>query len=369
MVKKIMRYGELFCGPGGFALGAVNASKKNKKYTIKHAWANDIDEWACKTYAKNICNNIDDESVVPGDIRDPKQFNIEKQDPIDILAFGFPCNDYSLVGEQKGIKGAFGPLYTYGVQALDIHTPDVFVAENVSGLSSSNDGQAFKNILKDLIGVGYRLTVNKFRFEQYGIPQRRHRIVIVGLNEKKYDFDYKVPAKTNIKKTCKTAIEDPPIPEDAYNHELTKHPPHIEERLSHINPGENAWTAELPDNLKLNVKGFKGSQIYRRLHPKEPAYTVTGSGGGGTHMYHYDKEVCRSLTNRERARLQTFPDWYEFEGSKEQVRKQIGMAVPVDGAEIIFTSILDTLSGKKYAAIDPSIGYFSSNYPDDIDLI
>jgi DNA (cytosine-5)-methyltransferase 1 len=369
MAKKIMRYGELFCGPGGFALGAINASKKNKLYTIKHAWANDIDEWACKTYAKNICKNIDDESVVPGDIRDPKQFNIKKQDPIDILAFGFPCNDYSLVGEQKGIKGAFGPLYTFGVQALDIHTPDVFVAENVSGLSSSNDGQAFKNILKDLIGVGYRLTVNKFRFEQYGIPQRRHRIVIVGLNEKKYDYDYKVPKKKNIKITCKTAIEDPPIPEDAYNHELTNHHPHIEERLSHILPGQNVWNAELPDKLKLNVKKAKLSQIYRRLDPKEPAYTVTGSGGGGTHMYHYNKKECRALTNRERARLQTFPDTYEFAGGKEQVRKQIGMAVPVDGAEIIFTSILKTLSHKNYYSIDPSIGYFSSRNIDDIDLL
>ena len=369
MAKKILKYGELFCGPGGFALGAIKASKKNKLYTIKHAWANDIDEWACKTYAKNICKNIDDESVVPGDIRDSKQFNIKKQDPIDILAFGFPCNDYSLVGEQKGIKGAFGPLYKYGVQALDIHTPDVFVAENVSGLSSSNDGQAFKNILKDLIEVGYRLTVNKFRFEQYGIPQRRHRIVIVGLNEKKYDYDYKVPKKKNIKITCKTAIEEPPIPDDAYNHELTNHPPHIEERLSHILPGQNVWNAELPDKLKLNVKKAKLSQIYRRLDPKEPAYTVTGSGGGGTHIYHYDMEQCRALTNRERARLQTFPDTYEFAGGKEQVRKQIGMAVPVDGAEIIFTSILKTLSHKNYYSIDPSIGYFSSRNIDDIDLL
>jgi len=369
VAKKILKYGELFCGPGGFALGAIKASKKNKLYTIKHAWANDIDEWACKTYAKNICKNIDDESVVPGDIRDSKQFNIKKQDPIDILAFGFPCNDYSLVGEQKGIKGAFGPLYKYGVQALDIHTPDVFVAENVSGLSSSNDGQAFKNILKDLIEVGYRLTVNKFRFEQYGIPQRRHRIVIVGLNEKKYDYDYKVPKKKNIKITCKMAIENPPIPDDAYNHELTNHLPHIEERLSHILPGQNVWNAELPDKLKLNVKKAKLSQIYRRLDPNEPAYTVTGSGGGGTHIYHYDMEQCRALTNRERARLQTFPDTYEFAGGKEQVRKQIGMAVPVDGAEIIFTSILKTLSHKNYYSIDPSIGYFSSRNIDDIDLL
>ena len=87
------------------------------------------------------------------------------------------------------------------MQALEIHKPDVFVAENVSGLSSSNEGDAFRDILKDLVRAGYRLTVNKFRFEQYGIPQRRHRIVIVGLNEEKYDYDYKFMIIINVHHT------------------------------------------------------------------------------------------------------------------------------------------------------------------------
>ena len=73
------------------------------------------------------------------------------------------------------------------------------------------------------------------------------------------------------------------------------------------------------------------SHIYKRLDSSKPAYTVTGSGGGGTHVYHYKEN--RALTNRERARLQTFPDKYNFVGGKESVRRQIGMAVPVLGAE------------------------------------
>ena len=76
---------------------------------------------------------------------------------------------------------------------------------------------------------------------------------------------------------------------------------------------ENAWTAKLPDHLKLNVKGATISQIYKRLDPNKPAYTVTGSGGGGTHVYHWKEP--RALTNRERARLQTFPDDFKFHGS------------------------------------------------------
>lgn len=105
----------------------------------------------------------------------------------------------------------------------------------------------------------------------------------------------------------------------------------VVERLSYIKPGQNAFTADMPEYLRLNVKGAKISQIYKRLDQGKPAYTVTGSGGSGTHIYHYEEN--RALTNRERARLQTFPDDYVFEGSKESVRKRIGRAAPAKGAK------------------------------------
>ena len=152
--------------------------------------------------------------------------------------------------------------------------------------------------------------------------------------------------------TCKTAIENPPIPKNAANNELTKQSSTVVERLKYIKPGQNAFTASLPEELQLNVKGARISQIYKRLDPEKPAYTVTGSGGGGTHIYHYEEN--RALTNRERARLQTFPDNYVFEGSKESVRKQIGMAVPAKGAQIIFEAILNTFAGIEYDCMPAS---------------
>src|SRR5699024_5645866 len=121
------------------------------------------------------------------------------------------------------------------------------------------------------------------------------------------------------------------------------------EMLGHIPPGKNAWYEGIPEELRLNVKNAKFSQIYKRLDPDKPAYTVTGSGGGGTHMYHYSEP--RALTNRERSRLQTFPDHFIFKGNKESVRKQIGMAVPPEGAKIIFDAILNTFAGIKYETI------------------
>jgi len=348
--RTVLRLGELFCGPGGLALGAKKArvAGGGNEYTIEHAWASDYNLDSCRTYARNICPDKP-ESVICADVR---EVDVKKLSPIDIFAYGFPCNDFSIVGEKKGFNGSFGPLYIYGVAILNHLKPKVFVAENVGGMTSANDGGAFGRILADLErgGNGYVLTTHLYKFEDYGIPQTRHRIIIVGI-ENSLGLTFKVPAPTTAKKpiTAKAALEDCPIPETAPNNEKTCQSKTVIERLGHIKPGENAWNSDLPDKLRLNVKNVKLSQIYRRLHPDKPAYTITGSGGGGTHGYHWKEP--RALTNRERARLQTFPDDYVFDGSKESVRKQIGMAVSPKMSELIFTSILKTLAGVAYPSI------------------
>lgn len=347
----IFRLGELFCGPGGIAWGATHATIDNPNFRIIHQWANDYDADTCETYRLNICPDAPD-TVYHEDVR---KFDMSKLAPIDALAFGFPCNDYSVVGEQKGMDGVYGPLYSYGVKALKQFQPQWFLAENVGGLRNANDGKAFTKILKELREAGYTITPHLYKFEEYGIPQARHRLIIVGIRND-INVEYKVPSTApyaGIDNTCRTAIENPPIPDDAFNNERTNQSAVVVRRLQHILPGQNAFTADLPDELKLNVTGAKISQIYKRLDPTKPSYTVTGSGGGGTHIYHWDEP--RALTNRERARLQTFPDTYRFVGSKESVRKQIGMAVPCQGARIIFEAILKCFAGIEYESIAPSI--------------
>ena len=349
---KEFRLGELFCGPGGLAYAAVNSQIEDSQYKIIHKWSNDYDLDTCKTYTRNICPN-DPESVICGDVR---KLDIEPLGDIDALAFGFPCNDFSVVGEQKGFNGTFGPLYSYGIKVLKRYKPLWFLAENVGGLKSANEGKAFEKIKEDMIEAGYRIYPNLYKFEQYGVPQARHRMIIVGIRAD-LPYEFKIPSPEpykNIDVTCKTALEVPPIPKDVANNELTKQSHQVVERLKYIKPGQNAFTADIPEELQLKVKGAKISQIYKRLNPTKPAYTVTGSGGGGTHIYHYDEP--RALTNRERARLQTFPDDYVFEGSKESVRKQIGMAVPQKGARVIFEAILKTFAGISYESIDAYTG-------------
>ncbi|MDO0825998.1 DNA cytosine methyltransferase [Desulfosporosinus nitroreducens] len=345
------RLGELFCGPGGIAWGAINATIGDPNYTIIHQWANDYDADTCETYRSNICPDAPN-TVYHEDIR---KFDMTKLASIDALAFGFPCNDYSVVGEQKGMDGVYGPLYSYGVKALKIFRPQWFLAENVGGLRNANDGTAFTKILKELRESGYTITPHLYKFEEYGIPQARHRLIIVGVRND-INVEYKVPSTApyvGIDNTCRTAIENPPIPADAYNNELTRQSATVVRRLQHILPGQNAFTADLPEDLQLNITGAKISQIYKRLDPTKPSYTVTGSGGGGTHIYHWEEP--RALTNRERARLQTFPDSYRFIGSKESVRKQIGMAVPCKGAKVIFEAILKSFAGIDYESVSKSI--------------
>lgn len=347
------RLGELFSGPGGIACGAHNAKSDDGRFSIKHAWASDFDADTCKTYAKNHCDG--DESTVY--CEDVRELDINKLSDIDAFAYGFPCNSFSNVGEHQGLDNdKFGMLYWYGIEVLKKFQPKWFLAENVSGMKSAGAGEHFKQILKDMEDAGYVLVTNMYKFEQYGVPQTRHRIIIVGIRK---DLDekgikFRVPSPEPYKDmdvSARTALSN--IPESATNNEIRKLNAKVKERLSYIKPGENAWTADMPDELRIKTK-TKISQIYRKLDPDKPSYTVTAAGGGGTFMYHWSDEQ-RELTNRERARIQTFPDKYEFVGNYQSVRKQIGMAVPPRGAEIIFRAILNTFAGIEYPWVEPNM--------------
>ena len=317
------------------------------KIDVEHRWAVELDPDAAATYKLNF----PDAEIHNEDVR---SVDFEKLEPVDGLAFGFPCNDFSLVGRQKGVSGKFGPLYKECTRALKALQPQWFVAENVGGIRSANSGSAFDTILREFRDIGYTLTPHLFRFEEYGVPQNRHRILIVGIRSD-LGLRYRVPRPSGRLVSARTAIEHPLIKHDAPNHTPTKQSARVIARLESILPGQNAFNATLPQGLRLNVRGAFISQIYRRLNPDLPAYTVTGSGGGGTHVYHWKEP--RALTNRERARLQSFPDGYRFVGNRESVRRQVGMAVPPRGAKAAFKGLLKTLAGKSYRSVDPHLGH------------
>ena len=358
MRKKIA---ELFCGAGGFAEGAKEAG-------FKHVWGVDNDKDACKSFednqgCKSYCEDIEDFSK-PSRLKEIK----EDHGDIDGLLFGFPCNDFSLVGKNEKMEGKFGGLYKYACKVLNFFEPDFFVAENVTALGKklkfnsseqllvkdifdkeklqNQNYQNFKKIMGDLANCstnGYRIYADNYKFEEYGVPQARHRIILVGFREdyfKDNNINFEKPKKIDGDfVTCKEVLEK--IPKWATHQEKTKHDNKVIRRLQKTAEGKNVWDLGDDEDGLPGVKKARMSHIYKRLDSSKPAYTVTGSGGGGTHVYHYKED--RAITNRERARLQTFPDKYNFFGGKESVRRQIGMAVPVLGAEKIMKAVKKSL--------------------------
>ena len=337
-MKKIWKLGELFCGPGGFAEGAGQAG-------FRHLWAVDHHADSCISFGNN-----QEGTVYTMEIEEfVRKEHLKKLEKIDGLLFGFPCNDFSLVGKKRGFEGKFGGLYLYACKALKYFKPKFFVAENVTSIAKASDNYSnFKTIMKDLANsteYGYRIYADNYKFEEYGIPQTRHRMILVGFrndfyNKNKINFEKPQKSKKPFV-TCKKALGKPAIPKWAKNQEETRHDERVIRRLKKTPEGKNVWDLGDDEDGLPDVKKARMSQIYKRLDSTKPAYTVTGSGGGGTHVYHFKED--RALTNRERARLQTFDDRYEFYGGKESVRRQIGMAVPVFAAKQIMHAVRKAL--------------------------
>ena len=362
-----IKIAELFCGAGGFAEGA-------KKAGFEHIWGIDIDKDSCETFKNNQKCEAFHEKIE--NFSKPKRLEKIRKDfgKINGLLFGFPCNDFSLVGKNKKMEGEFGGLYTYACDVLNFFEPEFFVAENVTSLGkklkyNSSDPvvmekekkfdkeklknlnyQNFKKIMSDLAKCskyGYRIYADNYKFEEYGIPQTRHRIILVGFKGDFFEennINFEKPKKIEGPyTTCKKALQK--IPKWAQHQELTNHDERVIRRLKKTAEGKNVWDLGDDKDGLPGVKKARMSHIYKRLDSSKPAYTVTGSGGGGTHVYHYKEN--RALTNRERARLQTFPDEYNFVGGKESIRRQIGMAVPVLGAEKIMKAVKKALKKNK----------------------
>lgn len=289
-------------------------------------WANDFAEWACKSFAANF-----------GDVIHYK--DITKIDPYtdssipdcDLVLGGFPCQDFSIIWKQPGLNGTRGGLFRHFAEFVDAKKPKAFVAENVKGLLTANGGKAIDTIIKDFesIAPGYVVKPHLYNFAEYGVPQFRERVLFVGIRiDTGFDFVHPKPTHgPNGKLPYVTAgealagVEKVPSNNEKINiKEKTR-------RILELIPEGGNYT-DIPKDNPLYVKGMI-SHVYRRIKRDEPAKTIIAAGGGGTWGYHYPEP--RPLTNRERARLQSFPDDFIFEGSITEVRRQIGNAVPPVG--------------------------------------
>lgn len=309
-------------------------------------WANDFAEWACKSFAANFGNVIH--------YKDITQINPYTDSSIrecDIVLGGFPCQDFSIISKQPGLNGTRGGLFRHFAEFVDAKKPKAFVAENVKGLITANGGKAIDTIIKDFESItpGYVVKPHLYNFAEYGVPQFRERVIFVGIRiDTGFDFVHpKATHDSNGKLPYVTAgealegVENVPT-----NNELINIKEKTRKVLELIPEGGNF--TDIPKDNPLYVKGMI-SHVYRRIKRDEPAKTIIAAGGGGTWGYHYPEP--RPLTNRERARLQSFPDDFVFEGSIAEVRRQIGNAVPPVGVQAVAKRLLPLFTGE-YISVD-----------------
>lgn len=326
---------ELFAGAGGLAIGLEKAG-------LKCAALNEIDKWACQT----LRNNRPNWNVLEGDI---KNFDFSKfKNKVDIVTGGFPCQAFSYAGKKLGLKDARGTLFYEFARAVQEVNPAICIGENVRGLLSHDNGKTLKGMISILDEIGYKVAPPQvLKAINYRVPQKRERLILVGIR-KDIDIEYKYPKPHRKIYNLKDALKK----SELYNSDVpqskgSKYPEHKKEVLDLV-PPKGYWR-DLPLDIQ---KDYMGKSFYlgggktgmaRRIGWDEPSLTLTCSPAQKqTERCHPDE--TRPFTVREYARIQTFPDDWEFAGSISQQYKQIGNAVPVNLAEEIGYSIIKVLN-------------------------
>jgi DNA (cytosine-5)-methyltransferase 1 len=315
---------------------------------LQVVWANDNDKWACETYRRNLGPHIIEADVVDLPVPDVE---------CDLLLAGPPCQDFSTLWNHDGARTARGNLFREVARFLAELEPAGFVLENVPGLLSANRGAAWAIVrhamrapsafLYNAAGPRYDVTAQVVDTADLGVPQHRERLFVLGIRRDLGVRPPLIPTPTaDHPITVGEALDDHPIPEDAPNHERGLDTLEVVERLKLIPPGKNYEV--IPRGHPLAVKGLI-SHVYRRLDPGKASYTIIANGGGGTHGYHHVEP--RRLSNRERARLQTFPDDFVFydggstagRSAYPRVRRQVGNAVPPAAAKVVVGALARAL--------------------------
>ena len=331
----------LFSGCGGLDLGFEQVGD------YRTVWANDFKPEACETFRRHFGNII-----VEGDIEKINPYDNPEIPHCDLILGGFPCQDFSIIWKQPGLNGERGNLYKSFLRFVDAKKPLAFIAENVKGILTANGKRAIRQIIEDFQNIepGYVVIPHLYNFADYGVPEFRERVLIVGIrSDTGFDFQHPKPTHGTGKDllpyvTVGEAFKD--VEKVPYNNEHLNITARTEKVISLIPEGGN-YTAIPPDN-PYYVKGMI-SHVYRRIKLDEPSKTIIAQGGGGTWGYHFPEN--RPLTNRERARIQSFPDNFVFFGNTTEVRRQIGNAVPPVGVHAIANALKPLFVGD-YERID-----------------
>ena len=336
MVKKL-KVLSLFSGCGGLDLGFKNAG-----YEVVAA----IDNW--QDALNTVQNNFPKSTVINLDLGEFNKHNFDQfKNEVDVVIGGPPCQGFSISGK-RDVDDPRNKLYQGFLKVVKHVNPKAFVMENVPNLVSMDNGEILKKILGDFKNLGYCLEYKVLTASDFGVPQNRKRVFIVGIKNDQFKFPLEKNT-INDRLTCQDAISDLPegdlIDDAPYkirsksryqelmrsgssgicNHQITKHDVKTIETIKLVPDGGNY--KNLPENLRMTRKV---NIAWTRYSSKKPSLTIdTG------HRHHFHYKYNRVPTVRESARIQSFPDNFIFFGSKTSQYKQVGNAVPPLLAEAV----------------------------------
>ncbi|MGI1709600.1 DNA (cytosine-5-)-methyltransferase [Streptococcus uberis] len=333
----------LFSGAGGLDLGLIHSG-------FNIVFANDILKPAIENYRYNI-----------GDIceADITKLNEKELPDADVVVGGFPCQPFSNAGNRLGTEDDRGNLYLDIIRIIKEKQPKIVIMENVRGLLSMKNKDGSKLIdtivyLLENAGLGYKVNYKLLKASDYGVPQNRYRIIIVGIR-KDLGIDYKFPEPTTKDYEKLTVGEALKGVENVKNQsDVWELSPQSKELVKYIPEGgswKNIPYDKLPDRMKKirdDMKRYHSPNFYRRFGRNEINGTITAAATPENSGILHPIED-RRYSVREIARIQSFPDTYEFIGSSVSSKyKIIGNAVPPKLGEVIGKSIIEQLKEKGY---------------------
>lgn len=343
MMNKL-KVADIFCGAGGLSYGFSH----HKNFEM--IFANDIDTDAIQSYQANHQGVY----ALNSDITQLNEDILYRFKNIDILLGGPPCQSYSTLGKRKMDSRA--NLFREYLRILHILSPQIFIFENVRGLLSMQGGTLFPYICSEFEKIGYHIHHKIMNAVEFGVPQIRERIIIVGTKKNKPFYfpvaQYGEPDLLNENRqfiTIKDALDDLPIIQSgengnskgfrfSANNDFLKFVRKSEQLSEHISPKNNPnlikimqtlKDGESKDDLPPEIRPKSGyTNTYAKMWWNKPAPTVTRNFATPSSSRCIHPRDSRALTVREGARLQSFPDDYIFCGSDQSKRLQIGNAVP-----------------------------------------
>jgi DNA (cytosine-5)-methyltransferase 1 len=306
-----MKVVSLFSGAGGLDLGLKQAG-------LDIIWANDLYADAVETYRKNIGDHII--------LEDISKISSEDIPDCDVVVGGFPCQGFSQANMKRKADDPRNKLYLEMIRIIRDKKPKYFIAENVRGILSLDKGKVIEQIVSDFNELNYNVSYSLLNCADYGVPQKRMRVIILGIRKDISDDLVFPPEKTHSEKKDIYLL-----PWVTVGEALSHYP---DPDLDHNVPNHQY------SNFKLKFNGHLGHRV---IDPNQPSPTITGRGDekGGVVVLHHPNNQ-RRMTVRETAAVQSFPDTFIFMGTKTSAYRQIANAVPPKLGYVLGQMLLKT---------------------------